>query len=85
MEIEEQVRGYILENFLYTDDASELSDDQSLFDSGVVDSTGVLELVSFIEESYEVQVDDTELVPDNFDSVEKITAYIKRKVAEADA
>jgi acyl carrier protein len=85
MEIEEQVRGYILENFLYTDDPSELSDDQSLFDSGVVDSTGVLELVSFIEDSYGVQVDDTELIPDNFDSVEKISAYIKRKVAEADA
>jgi acyl carrier protein len=81
MEIEQQVRQYILENFMYTDDESELASDQSLFDSGVIDSTGVLELVGFIEDEFEVQVDDTELVPDNFDSVVRITDYIKRKLA----
>jgi len=81
MEIEQQVRQYILENFMYTDDESELASDQSLFDSGVIDSTGVLELVGFIEDEFEVQVDDTELVPDNFDSVTRITAYIKTKLA----
>jgi acyl carrier protein len=81
MEIEQQVRQYILENFMYTDDEGELASDQSLFDSGVIDSTGVLELVGFIEDEFEVQVDDTELVPDNFDSVTRITAYIKTKLA----
>ena len=79
MEIQEQIRQYILENFMYSDDASALTNDRSLIDSGIMDSTGVLELVGFIEETFEVQVDDTELVPENFDSVDKITGYIKRK------
>lgn len=79
MEIQEQIRQYILENFMYSDDPSALTDDRSLIDSGIVDSTGVLELVGFIEETFEVQVDDTELVPENFDSVDRITDYIKRK------
>jgi acyl carrier protein len=83
MEIEAQVRQYILDNFMYTDDESELSSEQSLFDTGVIDSTGVLELVGFIEETFEVEVDDTELVPDNFDSVARITAYIGQKLAAA--
>jgi len=81
MEIEQQVRQYILENFMYTDDESELASDQSLFDTSVIDSTGVLELVGFIEDTFEVKVEDTELVPDNFDSVEKITSYVKQKLA----
>jgi acyl carrier protein len=80
MEIQEQIRQYILENFMYSDDSGDLTGDLSLIDSGIMDSTGVLELVGFIEESFEIQVDDTELVPENFDSVDKITAYIQRKM-----
>ena len=80
MEIQEQIRQYVLESFMYSDDASELANDLSLIDSGIMDSTGVLELVGFIEESFDVQVDDTELVPENFDSVNRITAYIQRKL-----
>jgi acyl carrier protein len=80
MEIQEQIRQYILENFMYSDDSTELTGDLSLIDSGIMDSTGVLELVGFIEESFEIQVDDTELVPDNFDSVDRITTYIQQKM-----
>ena len=46
----DQIRGYILENFMYTDDPSELENHSSLFDDGIIDSTGIIELVSFIEE-----------------------------------
>jgi acyl carrier protein len=79
MEIEQQIREYILENFMYSDNAGELTNEMSLFDNGVLDSTGVLELVGFIEETFGIQVDDTELVPENFDSVDNISAYIQRK------
>lgn len=80
MEIKAQVRQYILDNFLYSDDEGDLTDDMSLFDNGVVDSTGVLELVGFIEDTFEVAVDDTDLVPDNFDSVDRIVAFIQSKL-----
>lgn len=83
MEIKNELRGYILENFLFTEQEGELQDDVSLIDSGVIDSTGVLDLVDFIEENYEVQVPDTDLVPDNFDSVDRIVAYIKRRMEAA--
>lgn len=81
MQIETELRRYILQNFMYTDDQSRLTSEMSLFDNGIVDSTGVLELVSFIEESFGVSVADAELVPDNFDSVKKLTSYIERKTA----
>jgi acyl carrier protein len=80
MEIQAQVRDYILANFMYTDDKSKLTSELSLIDNGIVDSTGVLELVGFIEETFAVKVDDADLVPDNFDSLGKITAYIQRKL-----
>lgn len=83
MSTEARLRKYILENFLYTDDESRLSRDMSLIDNGVIDSTGVLELVSFIEESFGVKVDDSELVPDNFDSVARLVSYIQQKQASA--
>ncbi len=79
MEIEAQVRKYILENFMYSDDQSRLTSELSLIDNGIVDSTGVLELVGFIEETFGFKVDDADLVPENFDSLAKMTAYIQRR------
>jgi acyl carrier protein len=80
-DVEKQVRGFILDNFLFSDDEDRLRRDMSLFDSGVVNSTGVLEIVGFIEESFELQVDDTELIPENFETIARISAYIERKLA----
>jgi acyl carrier protein len=57
----------------------ELGDRDSLLDKGIVDSTGVLELVGFLEETFEIQIEDEELIPENLDSVEKIIGYIGRK------
>ena len=79
MDITKQIQHYILENFLYTDDESELPTDVSLFDTGVIDSTGVLDVVGFMEETFGIAVDDADLVPDNFDSVERMAAYVKRR------
>lgn len=60
-------------------DPSELKDSDSLLDKGIIDSTGVLELVGHIEESHKIQVEDEELVPENLDSVNNLIKYIERK------
>lgn len=81
MSVEDKVRGFILDNFLFTDDQSELSNNDSLLDKGLVDSTGILEIITFIEEEFSLQVDDEEMVPENLDSVDNIKAFIAKKQA----
>jgi len=81
MTVEEQIRQYIAENFLFSDDGYQLSDDASFLEEGIVDSTGVLELVMFVEETFNVTVEDGEIVPENFDSVSRLATYIRRKIA----
>jgi acyl carrier protein len=79
MSIETQIRNYILENFLYTKDEGKLQNDASFLEDGIVDSTGILELLLFVQETLGVQVEDEEVIPDNFDSVERLTRYICMK------
>ena len=81
MSIEVKVRGFILDNFLFTDDQSALSNNDSLLEKGLVDSTGILEIITFIEEEFSLQVDDDEMVPENLDSVDNIIAFIAKKQA----
>ncbi|MCX7927282.1 MAG: acyl carrier protein [Candidatus Omnitrophica bacterium] len=78
-EIKSRVTEFINKNFVATRNV-ELKDDNSLLDKGIIDSTGVLELVSFLEETFGFQVQDEELIPDNLDSIHKITAYVSRKL-----
>ena len=79
MSIETQIRNYILENFLYTKDEEKLHNDDSFLEDGIVDSTGILELLLFVEENFGIQVEDEEVIPDNFDSVERLKHYICMK------
>jgi acyl carrier protein len=72
------VRQFVLSNF-YIPDATVLSDEASLLDHGIIDSTGVLEVIAFIERTFEIRVDDEEVVPENLDSVARISAYVQRK------
>ena len=81
MDIKKTIREFILESYLFTDDQSVLKDEQSLLEAGIIDSTGILELIDFIGTSFEVEVEDDEMIPDNFDSVDSIVAYITRKTA----
>jgi acyl carrier protein len=74
------VRQFILGHFLFTTDESALKDGDSLIRSGVVDSTGVLELITHLEEALKIRVPPEEMVPQNFDSVDAICAYLARKV-----
>jgi acyl carrier protein len=79
--IREQIRDYIARNFLFGSDASALDDGASLVEQGIVDDTGVLELVLFVEETYGVQATEDELLPENFDSVDNIVEYVAGKLA----
>jgi acyl carrier protein len=79
MEIRDAVREYILKNYLFTTDSSALRDDVSLMQTGVIDSTGVMELILFLQEHFGIQVADEEMLPDNLDSVQAIAAFVERK------
>ena len=76
------IREFITTNFYVADDSS-LTDDTSLLESGTVDSTGVLEIISFLEERFSIKVADAEMVPDNLDSISRIAAFVARKKAYA--
>ena len=82
-EIESQIRRYIAQNFMFKDDDGSLSGRESLLEAGLIDSTGVLELVGYLEESLGIQIDDAEIVPENLDSIDSIVAYVERKRASA--
>ncbi len=76
------VRKFISENFLFREDTGSLADDDSFLEAGIIDSTGVLELISFLEETYKIEVTDDEMLPENFDSIRRIVAYLERKLRE---
>jgi acyl carrier protein len=82
MEVAGQIRGFIVDTFLFGD-GGKLADGDSLRQSGVVDSTGVLELIAFLEERYSITVADAELVAENFDSIDKIAAFVTRRLGAA--
>ena len=81
MDVLETVRAYIVENFLFGDD-SRISPDTDFIENGILDSTGVLELVGFLEEKFGIHVEDDEVVPDNMNSLEKISRYISKKTSK---
>jgi acyl carrier protein len=74
------VRRFIGENFLFRDDGDAITHDASLLDAGIIDSTGVLELVSFLETTFGIEVQDDEMLPENLDSIRAITNYVSRKL-----
>lgn len=81
MHIRKRIREYILRNFLFTDDESALIDSDSFLAAGFIDSTGVLEIVSLIEDDFRVSVDEDEMLPENLDSVDNLVAFVLRKQA----
>jgi acyl carrier protein len=78
----EKVRVFIVENFMFGNDEN-LSDDTSFLGEGIIDSTGVLELVDFLEETFSIKVDDEELIPENLDSIQNLVAYLSKKKQQA--
>jgi len=78
MSLQKDIRGFIVDNFLFGDDGG-LLDDSSFLEEGIVDSTGIMQLVSFIQEQYRIAIEDEELTPDNLDSIEKVARFIEEK------
>lgn len=73
------LRALILEDYLFTDDDTALTDDMSFLDEGILDSMGILEIIMFLEERFQVTVAEDEMVPQNLDSINNLLAYIERK------
>jgi acyl carrier protein len=82
-DIKGSLRGFITEAFLPTAGVNTFADDDSFMEKGIIDSTGVLELLEFIEETFGIQVEDEEVVPANLDSLDKLTGFIQRKKPDA--
>ena len=79
MEIQNKIKDYIAKNLLFSNDGYKYADDASFLEEGIVDSQGVMELVMFVEDEFNITVDDEDITPDNFDSVSLLADYINRK------
>ena len=79
MTIEERIKDYIARNLLFSDNGFPHSDEASFLEEGIVDSVGVMELVTFVEDSFGLKIDDMDVIPDNFDSVSRLASFIRRK------
>lgn len=75
----QQLRSFILENYLFTDDQSALADSSSFLDGGILDSMGILELIDYLDETFAIKVEGDELIPDNLDSIDSLIAFIGKK------
>lgn len=79
MSVENRIREYILENYLFTNDPSMLDSGDSFLQKNILDSTGMLEVIYFLEDEFGIKVQDEEMVPENLDSVNRIVAFLGRK------
>ncbi|OCO99194.1 MULTISPECIES: acyl carrier protein [unclassified Ensifer] len=78
--IKDSVRAFVIENFLFGDTSYDLAETASLIENDIIDSTGVLELVAFIEDRFGIAMADSDIVPANLDSLARISAFIETKV-----
>ena len=78
-ELKDKIRTFVVENFLFGNNVN-LEETTSFLEEGIIDSTGVLELVGFIEEEFSIIVEDEELIPENLDSIYNVTAYLEKKM-----
>ena len=77
--IQSEIRQFVVSNFMFGGDGAALTADQSFLETGIVDSTGLLELIAFVEERYGISIDDRELVPENLDSLSRVSQFVARK------
>ena len=78
MTLKQQIRDFVTSNF-YVAEPAALQDQTSLLEHGIIDSTGVLEVIVFLESTFGISVDDSELLPENLDSIERIAAFVEKK------
>jgi acyl carrier protein len=84
MDYSTTVRDFIVENFLFGD-GEKLNDNTSFMEEGIIDSTGILELVFFLEENFGIKIEDDELVPENMDNLQNIARFLERKLTGSPA
>ncbi|MDJ0763422.1 MAG: acyl carrier protein [Myxococcota bacterium] len=80
--MKEKLRTFIIDNFMFGDQDASLDDSASFLDTGIVDSTGILELVAFIEGEFKINVRDEDLIPENFDSIDRIVTYVNSRLQD---
>lgn len=81
MTVEQKIREFILNNYLFTNDPSALRNDDSFLKRGIIDSTGILEVIHFLGETFGVTVSNEEMVPENLDSVNNLVVFVRHKTA----
>jgi acyl carrier protein len=81
MDTKQTIKEFIASQFLKGSEVKNIRDDSSFLEDGIIDSVGVLELVAFIEETFGFRVEDEELIPENFDSIDKLVTYVELKLA----
>lgn len=81
----EKIREFISDNFLFREDRESIADTESLLEAGLIDSTGILELVAFLESDFGLDIADADIIPDNLDSIDRIAAFVAKKRERAEA
>lgn len=76
----DDINKFIIENFLFGDE-NNLKNEDSLLENGIIDSVGVLEVISFLEEKYEIKIEDDDMIPDNLDSINNINEFLSKKLS----
>jgi acyl carrier protein len=80
-QIKTNVKSYIAKTFYFNDSSFSIDDNTSFLETGIIDSTGILELINFIQDEFSVKVNDDEMLPENLDSLENIAAYLGKKLS----
>lgn len=80
MTIANELRCFIVDNYLYGQADGWLTEDTSFLESAILDSTGILELIAFIQERFQIRLEDEEIIPDNFDSIRKVTSFLTTRL-----
>ena len=80
VDIKQDLREYIINNFLFGDEDNSFNDDDSFMENSILDSTGILDIILFIEEKYGIKIEDNEILPENLDSLNNLEKFIKTKM-----
>jgi acyl carrier protein len=80
MALNDELRQFVTDNFMFGKPSKGFSDDDSFIERGIIDSTAVMELIAFLEAHYRIKLQDRDLVPDNFDSINKLASFVKSRL-----
>ena len=79
-DVKPKLKEFLISNFLFSEDTVQFTDDDSFLEKGIIDSTGILELIEYLEDTYSVAIEDNELIAENLDSMNNVESFIFRKL-----